>query len=177
MSSDRLFVGHRRRGGRPVITAAGVLTRATAMQLRTALLEALQRVGPRLILDVSELARIDEVGLDALRRTAARARLEGGELYLAAPSRPVAARLRSSGLAWQLSLHRSLADAIATAETETTADRRSGPQPGPADSDERSGAASAVWGEDGPDEPDDPDGYLTAGVRDGADEPDDRARQ
>lgn len=69
-----------------------MLTRSTVPQLRSALLEALSRGGPHLVLDLAAVGRIDDFGLDALQRTAARARLEGGDLHVAAPTPAVAAR-------------------------------------------------------------------------------------
>lgn len=96
-----------------------MLTRSTVPQLRSALLEALSRGGPHLVLDLAAVGRIDDFGLDALQRTAARARLEGGDLHVAAPTPAVAARLRSSGVAWRLSVHRSLTAAVAAVAART----------------------------------------------------------
>lgn len=111
-TEPRLYLDHRRRQGHSVITAVGTITRPTVLQLRTALLQALARHERRLLLDVAGVDRIDDAGLDALRRTATRARLLGGELRLVAPSPELVERLRSSGLDRRLPVSGTLAGAL-----------------------------------------------------------------
>lgn len=114
ISTPRLYLGRRRRGGHTVITAVGTIAQTTVIQLRTVLLQALARRDRSLLLDLAGVDHIDDAGLDALRRTAARAHLLGGQLRLVAPAPGVAARLRSSGLH-----HRVPVDATLTAALDT----------------------------------------------------------
>lgn len=121
----RLHLASRRRKGHTVVTATGTIAQDTLIQLRTLLLQALARHERSLLLDLSGVDRIDEAGLDALRRTAARARLVGGQLRLVAPSPPVAERLRSSDLRHRVPVDATLAGALDTSAAP--------PVPGPED--------------------------------------------
>src|SRR3954454_5433391 len=94
----RLYLGCRRRCGHTVVTAVGTIAETTVIELRTVLLRALARHERSLLLDLAGVDHIDDAGLDALRRTAARAHLLGGQLRLVAPSPTVAERLCTSGL-------------------------------------------------------------------------------
>lgn len=116
MNSDkpRLYLARRRRKGHTVVTAVGTITRATVIQLRTLLLRALARHEHSLLLDLSGVDDIDDAGLDALRRTAARTHLVGGQLRLVAPSPAVAERLRTSDLRRHLAVDATLAGALDT---------------------------------------------------------------
>lgn len=113
-ATSALHLASRRRKGHTVVTAVGTIDRATVIQLRTLLLRALGRREGGLLLDLSGVDHIDEAGLDALRRTAARARLVGGQLRLVAPSPSVAERLRGSDLRQQVPVDDSLAAALDT---------------------------------------------------------------
>lgn len=106
----RLTALHLRRHsehGHTVVTAAGTIDRTTALQLRSMLLQAIGRDGPYVVLDLNGVDFIDEIGLDALQRTAARAGALGGHFRLAAPRPAIAARLRDAGLDRTLGIYRT----------------------------------------------------------------------
>ncbi|MBO0829506.1 MAG: STAS domain-containing protein [Streptosporangiales bacterium] len=113
-TTPRLYLASRRRDGHTLVTAVGTIARATVMQLRTILLQALARDERSLLLDLAGVDHIDDTGLDALRRTAARARLVGGELRLVAPSPAVAERVRTSDLRRHVAVDVTLAGALDT---------------------------------------------------------------
>jgi anti-sigma B factor antagonist len=106
----RLTALHLRRHsehGHTVVAAAGTIDRTTALQLRSMLLEAIGRDGPYVVLDLTGVEFIDEIGLDALQRTAARAGALGGHFRLAAPRPAIAARLRDAGLDRTIGVYRT----------------------------------------------------------------------
>lgn len=103
----RLHLRRHRERGHTVVTATGTIDRTTALQLRSMLLQAIGREGPYVVLDLAGVDHIDEIGLDALLRTAARAVALGGHFRLAAPSAPVAARLHDMGLDRTIGVYRT----------------------------------------------------------------------
>lgn len=107
MSGDRLYCTRSYRGGHPVVTAVGAVTRDTVIPLRTTLLQALTQQGTDLIVDLSGVEVIDDHGADALRRTHDRARLLGGGLRVVAGPQ-LQAQLRDHQLHWQLPIHPTL---------------------------------------------------------------------
>lgn len=109
-----LHLATHRRNGHTVVSAVGTIDQATVIQLRTLLLQALGRPEGSLLLDLTGVDHIDEAGLDAIRRTAARARLVGGQLRLVAPSRAIAQRLRGSDLHRHVPVDDALSGALAT---------------------------------------------------------------
>lgn len=111
----KLYLARQHRAGHTVVTAIGAITLQTVMRVRSMLLEALARHGPRLILDISGVDHLDPVGADALRRTGERAKLLGGQLQLVGPSPELTSQLRTHGLTWQLAIHNTLTGALATA--------------------------------------------------------------
>lgn len=115
--TPRLYLARRRRGGHTVVTAVGTIANSTVIQLRTVLLQALARGERSLLLDLAGVDHIDEAGLDALRRTAARAHLLGGQLRLVAPTLSVAERLRASDLRRYVAVDATLARALDTSAT------------------------------------------------------------
>lgn len=116
----RLYLASRRRKGHRLVTAVGTIAQATVIELRTLLLQTLARQERSLLLDLSGVDHIDDAGLDALRRTAARAHLVGGQLRLFAPSPPVAERLRGSDLRRYVAVDSTLAGALGTSATTPT---------------------------------------------------------
>lgn len=110
----RLYLTRRRRKGHTVVTAVGTIAQATVIQLRTLLLQALTRGERSLVLDLAGVDDVDDAGLDALRRTAIRARLMGGQLRLVAPSPAVAERLRRSDLRHRVPVDATLVGALDT---------------------------------------------------------------
>lgn len=107
-TQPRLYLVCRQRRGHTVITAAGTIAKTTVIQLRTVLLQRLARHERSLFLDLAGVDYIDDAGLDALRRTAVRAHLLGGQLRLVAASPAVAARLRTSDLRSHLAVDTAL---------------------------------------------------------------------
>lgn len=114
-ATPALSLTSRRRKGQTVITAVGSIAQATVIQLRTLLLQLLCRQDGSLLLDLSGVEHIDDAGVDALRRTAARAHLVGGQLRLVAPSPGVAERLRGSDLRAHMTVDTALASDMAPA--------------------------------------------------------------
>jgi anti-sigma B factor antagonist len=85
-------------GGTARVSVRGEIDIASSDELRTALL-ALSDQGVRdATVDLSELGFIDSTGLGALIRVLKHYREQGGELRLAAPTRPVAKVLEITGL-------------------------------------------------------------------------------
>lgn len=113
-TTPRLYLTSRRCKGHTVITVVGTIAQATVIQLRTLLLQALGRQERSLLVDLAGVDHIDDAGLDALRRTAARARLLGGRLRLVAPSPAVAERLRGSDLRRHVAVDATLTGALDT---------------------------------------------------------------
>lgn len=111
-TTPRLYVARRRRGEHTVFTAVGTIAKATVIELRSMLLQALARHERSLLLDLAGVDHIDDAGLDALRRTAARAHLIGGQLRLVAPSPAVAERLRTSELRRHVAVDTTLVGAL-----------------------------------------------------------------
>lgn len=77
-----------------VIMAVGTIDRTTVTKLRGMLLAALVRETRSPLLDLTGVDRIDQVGLEALHRTASRARALGGRLRLIGLRRDIAEKLR-----------------------------------------------------------------------------------
>lgn len=82
---DKLYLARSNRGQHTVVTAIGAVTEATVINLRTVMWQAIARYGPRLVLDLSGVDRLDETGA-ALRRLGERAGLLGAaDLRLLGP--------------------------------------------------------------------------------------------
>lgn len=107
MKRTALHLRRERRRGHTVVSAVGTIDRTTALQLRSMLLEALGRDGPYVVLDLDGVDYIDEIGLNALQRTAARAGTLGGHFRLAAPRPAIATRLHDAGLDRMIGVYRT----------------------------------------------------------------------
>lgn len=107
MRRTALHLRRDHRHGHTVVSAVGTIDRTTALQLRSVLLEAIGRDGPYVVLDLAGVDYIDEIGLDALQRTAARAGLLGGHFRLAAPQPAIATRLHDAGLDRLIGVYRT----------------------------------------------------------------------
>lgn len=112
MTHDRLSLVRRRMRGHSVITAVGSIDRHTVPQLRSTLLQTLTRHGPHVVLDLSAVDHLDDVGADALRRTARRATALGGHLRLVVPHGSVTQAVHDAGLPWCMRVTGTLADAL-----------------------------------------------------------------
>ena len=91
--------------GRTVVKLSGGLDFAAAPALRKQLIAVLNRGPSLLILDLSHVLSCDTSGLAVLIGAQRRAGLHGIKMRLLAPSRPVTAVLRSSGLDTMFSIH------------------------------------------------------------------------
>ena len=91
--------------GRTVVKLSGGLDFAAAPALREQLIAVLSRGPSLLILDLSRVLSCDTSGLAVLIGAQRRAGLHGIKMRLLAPSRPVTAVLRSSGLDTMFSIH------------------------------------------------------------------------
>lgn len=107
MRRTALHLRRHRRHGHTVVSAAGTIDRTTALQLRSMLLEAIGRDGPYVVLDLAGVDHIDDIGLGALKRTAARAEALGGHFRLAAPQPAIASRLHDVGLDRTIGVYRT----------------------------------------------------------------------
>jgi anti-anti-sigma factor len=99
---------------RIIIRLGGALDIAAAPALRERLIGVLHRGTSLLVLDLSGVLSCDVSGLAVLIGTQRRARLLGTVVRLAAPSRPVAKLLRSTGLDRSFTIDPDLAGALAT---------------------------------------------------------------
>ncbi|MFI5910037.1 STAS domain-containing protein [Dactylosporangium sp. NPDC051541] len=80
-----------------VLSCHGALVAASAMQLETALSQALLRPELRIVVDLAAVAAIDCTGVMMLRVTAGIAAEQGGALVLAGPNAQVVHTLRECG--------------------------------------------------------------------------------
>jgi anti-sigma B factor antagonist len=99
--------------GTVVITVRGNLDVDSAGGLLSALDAALERPVPRIVVDLSGIDFCDSTGLSAFVIGHNRVAGAGGWLRLAAPSAWVARLLHGVGLARQLGVHATVADALA----------------------------------------------------------------
>lgn len=83
-------VHHHDHRGWTVLTAVGDLDVGSAPSLRATIIEHLPRADGHLVLDLAGVHFIDSMGLGALIGGLKRARAQGGDLRLAAPSDAVA---------------------------------------------------------------------------------------
>jgi anti-anti-sigma factor len=90
---------------RTVVKLSGGLDFAAAPALREQLIAVLNRGTGLLILDLSHVLSCDTAGLAVLIGAQRRAGLLGTKMRLFAPSLPVTAVLRSSGLDTRFSIH------------------------------------------------------------------------
>jgi anti-sigma B factor antagonist len=86
---------------------------AAAPALRERLIDVLHRAAGLFVLDLSAVSSCDVAGLAVLIGTQRRARLSGITMRLAAPSAPVRAALRSSGLERSFTICSDLSGALA----------------------------------------------------------------
>jgi anti-anti-sigma factor len=113
--ADDAFPGSR--SARPsdptIVRLSDGLDLAAAPALRERLIDVLHRAAGLFVLDLSAVSSCDVAGLAVLIGTQRRARLSGITMRLAAPSAPVRAALRSSGLERSFTICRDLAAALA----------------------------------------------------------------
>jgi anti-anti-sigma factor len=110
---DEVSLSVLRRPAHTIARLRGELDVATAPALRERLAPLLRRRMRLLVLDLSEIRFCDAAGLAVLIGTQRRARLSGITLRLAAPGAQVANVLRATGLDRSLSIHPTLAAALA----------------------------------------------------------------
>jgi anti-anti-sigma factor len=101
--------------GIAIVTVAGAVDHTTAAALRTALIDAIGTIGPRLVLDLLAVHTCDDAALAVIAGATVRARRRGGWLRIAAAPAPVAAVLQRHPPGG-LTLHASVTDAIAGRE-------------------------------------------------------------
>jgi anti-sigma B factor antagonist len=85
-----------------VLRPTGELDLATVPRLETAVSEALESGGNRIVLDLSELSFLDSSGLRLLLMLFDRATSDGWTLTLARPSEPVRGLFEMTGVAERL---------------------------------------------------------------------------
>jgi len=98
-----------------VLTVRGELDMETAGRLDERLAAQLRQGRSRLVLDLSGLGFMDSSGLNVLIRAFQRARDEGGDLYLAAPTPAVRRILEITGLTTTTPPHTGVPEALAAA--------------------------------------------------------------
>ena len=94
--------------GVAVVAIRGQLDIDTAAHLRSALAAALERPAPRVVLDLSELAFCDSIGLSSLALAHNHCVESGGYLRLAAPNAFLRKVLTVVGLAAALPMYRTV---------------------------------------------------------------------
>ncbi|WP_433075512.1 STAS domain-containing protein [Dactylosporangium sp. CA-052675] len=95
-----------------VLSCHGALVAASALQLETALSQALLRPELRIVVDLAAVAAIDCTGVMMLRVTAGIAAEQGGSLVLAAPNAQVVHTLREGGTLTTIPTYRTVAAAL-----------------------------------------------------------------
>ncbi|MEU2655081.1 STAS domain-containing protein [Streptomyces sp. NPDC007325] len=98
-----------------VLTVAGELDMETAGRLQERLSDQFGEGRRRLVLDLSDLDFMDSSGLNVLIRAVNRAREDGGDLYLAAPTPAVRRILEITGVTTTIPPFGGVADALAAA--------------------------------------------------------------
>ena len=116
--SGELDLSIDRDGPCAVVSVGGEIDPGTANELSEAALEAIQEIGPTLVLDLSGVTFMDSTGLKVLLSVHQRAQLAGGRLVLAAPPRPVQRVVSITGLDEVFEIRDTVADAVAAC-TET----------------------------------------------------------
>ncbi len=98
-----------------VLTVGGELDMETAAGLEDRLWQQLSLGRARLVLELSALDFMDSSGLNVLIRAVNRARENGGDLYLAAPTPAVRRILEITGVTTTIPPHDGVAEALAAA--------------------------------------------------------------
>jgi anti-sigma B factor antagonist len=111
--SDDLDVSTTRQGPCAVVSIGGEIDPGTAGELSDAALTAMQEIGPSLVLDLSGVTFMDSTGLKVLLAVHQRARLAGGRLVLAAPTRSVLRVVDITGLDDTFEVRDDVASAVA----------------------------------------------------------------
>jgi anti-anti-sigma factor len=114
-----------------VLSCHGALVAASAMQLETALSQALLRPQIRIVVDLAAVAAIDCTGVMMLRVTAGIAAEQGGSLVLAGPSAPVVHTLRECGSLHVIPTYHSVEAALSGDAGGLVTEPDAGPGPGP----------------------------------------------
>jgi anti-sigma B factor antagonist len=115
--SDDLDVSTTRQGPCAVVSIGGEIDPGTAGELSDAALTAMQEIGPSLVLDLSGVTFMDSTGLKVLLAVHQRARLAGGRLVLAAPTRSVRRVVDITGLDDTFEVRDDVASAVAAFST------------------------------------------------------------
>lgn len=97
-----------------VAVLSGALDRTRAPVLREQLIRLLSPVTSRLVLDMSLISHVDNVGLAVLVGTARRARLLGGSLRLAVVGPAAAAAMGAAGLDGQFEIFPTVRSAVSS---------------------------------------------------------------
>lgn len=103
----------RRHGELVVVSLAGEVDVDNVSRVRACLDEAVDKGGPRLVVDLSGLTFIDTTGLGVLVRQLARLRARDGSMALVAPDGQVLRRLRRTNLAPLFPIYDTLSQALA----------------------------------------------------------------
>jgi anti-sigma B factor antagonist len=97
-----------------VVSVSGEIDLDTAPTLREELLRILSSGPPHLVLDIANVGFLDSSGLGVLVGTLRRARMLGGSVRIAAPTRQVLEILQITGLDAVFPVHKTVEDAIAS---------------------------------------------------------------
>lgn len=108
----KLRLARRPLAGVVVVAVEGELDLFTAPLLRDEVRDAIQKDGPSLVLDLTELSFMDSSGLSVLIEAWRLATSEGGVVSLAAPQPPVARILRTTGLDRRIKVYPDVDSAI-----------------------------------------------------------------
>jgi anti-sigma B factor antagonist len=100
--------------GYVVVALSGALDIACAPALREQFLRLIRAAANRLVIDLSLVSHADASGVAVLVGAKRRARLLGGSLRLAAPSRAMASALRATGLDMQLGIFPTVQAAVSS---------------------------------------------------------------
>ncbi|MBC6458987.1 STAS domain-containing protein [Actinomadura sp. HBU206391] len=127
---ELLTVTGRADGPRTVITLTGELQFSTVELAEQSILQVREEHGEHLVFDLERLRFLDSMGLRTVLRFYLAAEGRGGSAALAGPLVPRVARvLQVTGLLQRLTLHPTLADALAVPLPDGTAIHESSSDP------------------------------------------------
>jgi anti-sigma B factor antagonist len=122
MSTD-LVLSTTRQGQCAVVSIGGEVDLATANELGDTAVAVLKEIGPYVVLDFSGVSFMDSTGLKVLLGLHRRAKLAGGQLVLANPSRSVQKVIKVTGLDQTFTVRDTVeaaVDAVSTPAPEPT---------------------------------------------------------
>lgn len=120
MSAD-LTLSTVRRDGCALISIGGEVDLGTASELSDEAFSAMQDIGPRVVLDLTNVSFMDSTGLKVLLAVRRSAQLAGGLLALAAPTHPVQRVINVTGLQETFTICPTVEQAVLAVHSQASA--------------------------------------------------------